>query len=434
MRRAGFGASANEIDRRAAQGYEVTVDDLCDLRAPDPGTGPIPIPTFRTQELLAGRRSDDEASRQAAEKVAAEDRRAVLRWWLLRMVATQRPLQEKLTFLWHDHFATSLEKVEFAEAMYVQHQTLHTLGPGRFDALVSAIARDPAMLIWLDGNANMAKAPNENFARELFELFTLGHGGTAHGGHGGGQPYTEDDIQQAARALTGWVINPDDGSTRLDPARHDPGSKTVLGETGPFGLDDIVRLATTHPACARHVTARLYSRLARPAGPDDPVVVELAAPFAADLDTTALLRRILLHPDFRAEATRVALVKTPVEYVIGTMRALEITELDERVGRVLRGLGQVPFYPPDVAGWPANSAWLSTQTALTRVTVANTLAQQVPVPAIVDAAPTDRPSAAAHVLGIERWSDATAAALGAAAGDPGRVLTAALISPEYLLA
>ncbi len=434
LRRAGFGGSVVEIDRYTALGYEGAVDELLDLRSPDPGADAIPAPTFHTEEIIAGRGSGDEAAGRNAAKLASDDRRALVRWWIERMAATQRPLQEKLTFLWHDHFATSMDKVDFAEAMWGQNQTMRRLGAGRFDTLVSAVARDIAMLLWLDGHNNTAAAPNENFARELLELFTLGHGGTAHGGHTHGQPYTEADIRDAARASTGWVIDRAQRVARLEPQRHDGGTKTVLGETGPLGIDDIVRLATSHPACAPHVTARLYSRLARPVGPDDAVVKKLAAPFADDLDTTALLRRIFLHPDFRADATRVALVKTPLEYIIGTIRALGVSNVDEGVGRLLRDLGQVPFYPPNVAGWPENEAWLSTQTAMVRVNAAEALARRLTVPSVREASPSERPDAARHLLGVARWSDTTARALADASGDPVRMLTIALISPDYLLA
>ena len=287
--------------------------------------------------------------------------------------------------------------------------------------------RDPAMLVWLDGRENRSGAPNENFARELLELFTLGHG-SAH--EGNGQPYTEQDVSEAARALTGWTI---DGSGRgtLNPRRHDDGTKTVLGTTGALGLDEVVAAATHHPACAPHVVARLWSRLARPAGVDDPVVQELATGFATDLDVTALLRRMFLHPDFLAPATRRALVRTPVDFVVGTARALGI-ELDQRVLPVLVGLGQLPFLPPDVAGWPANEAWLSTASALLRLQLASAVAERAPAP-LADTRPDQRPAALARLLGVDRWGTATTDAV-RAAPDGKTALAIALVAPEHLVA
>jgi uncharacterized protein (DUF1800 family) len=427
VRRAAFGATAEDIDALAATGYEAAVDQLCEL-GPDRAADAVIAPTFDTAGYLQSRKGD-KAQRQEAARIAAAERRALPLWWVRRMVAAERPLREKLTLLWHDHFATSIEKVKLAELLYRQRQTLYELGPGRFDELVHAIARDPAMLIWLDGRDNRAGAPNENFARELFELFTLGLG-SGHGTHGP-PPFTEDDVAGAARSLTGWTISRSTGTGALDPRRHDTGDKTVLGATGALGLDEVVAAATRHPACAPHVVARLYSRLARPARPDDPVVVELAAPFAADLDVRALLRRIFLHPDFVAPATRAALVKTPIDLVVGLARALRFTP-DERVVPLLAGLGQLPFLPPDVAGWPANEGWLSTASALLRLQLAEAIAGRARVDDLLDGNPADRAATLARLLGVERWSLPTAAAL-ASAPDARAALTLAIVAPEHLV-
>lgn len=428
VRRAAFGAPAEEIDALAALGYEGAVDAVCDLTGADSAAEAIPAPTFDTAGYLAGIKGDQAAKREA-NRVADLERRALILWWVQRMAVGERPLREKLTFLWHDHFATSLGKVKVAELMHRQRLALYDLGPGRFDVLVHAIARDPAMLVWLDGRENVVGAPNENFARELFELFTLGHG-SAHAAHGG-QPYTEDDVAEAARALTGWTIGPAIEGV-LNPRRHDAGTKTVLGATGALGLDEVVAAATSNPACAPHVVARLWSRLARPAGPDDSVVQELASGFAADLDVTALLRRMFLHPDFLAPATRTALVKTPVDLVVGMARTLRFTP-DQRVGPLLYGLGQLPFVPPDVSGWPANEAWLSTASALMRLQLARVVAEKVATDDLAGASAAQRPAALARALGVERWGQATTATL-RAAPDATAALTLALVAPEYLVA
>ncbi len=426
VRRAAFGAPPEEIDALAAAGYEAAVETLCDLARPDPAADAVPPPTFAPATPAA---ADDPVARQERARRVATERRALQLWWVRRMVAADRPTHEKLTFLWHDHFATSIDKVRGAERMHRQHRTLHDLGPGPFDRLVHAMARDPAMLVWLDGRDNRAGAPNENFARELLELFTLGTGGHGHDRHDR-QPYTEADVADAARALTGWAIGPGDEGV-LDPGRHDHGTKTVLGTTGALGLDEVVAAATRHPACAPHVVARIWSRLARPAGPDDPVVQELADGFARDLDATSLLRRILLHPDFLAPATRAALVKTPVDLVVGTARTLGTTP-DETTMTLLVGLGQVPFAPPDVAGWPANEAWLSTETARVRLRLAASVSAQVASEELVGP-PAERPTTLARLLGIDRFGPASAAALRAAPG-PRAALTLALASPEHVVA
>jgi uncharacterized protein (DUF1800 family) len=426
VRRAAFGAPPEEIDALAELGYEGAVDRVCDLGGSDPAADAVAAPTFNTSAYLASR-DGDEAARREADRIAEAERRALPLWWIRRMAAAERPLREKLTFLWHDHFATSLAKVRLAELLFLQRRTLYELGPGRFDELVHAVARDPAMLVWLDGRESRRGAPNENFARELFELFTLGHGG----GHHGGQPYSETDVSEAARALTGWTIART-GEGVLVPGRHDPGTKTVLGVTGRLGLDEVVEAAVGHPACAPHVVSRLWSRLARPAGPDDPVVQELAAPFRNDLDVTALLRRMFLHPDFLAPATRTALVKTPVDRVVGVARTLRITP-DERVVPLLFSLGQLPFVPPDVSGWPANEAWLSTASSLRNLQLAIAVAEPRASDALVGTTASERPGVLARLLGVESWGQSTTAAI-QAAPDAAQALTVALVAPEHLVA
>jgi uncharacterized protein (DUF1800 family) len=430
VRRAAFGAPAARIDELTTLGYEGAVDELCDLAGPDEAADALAPPAFDTAGFRAAQQGDAAAKREA-NRIAADERRALTLWWVQRMVVAARPLRERLTFLWHDHFATSIEKVRIAELMHRQRQTLYDLGGGRFDLLVAAMARDPAMLVWLDGRESSAGAPNENFARELLELFTLGHGG--HQDHAASQPYTEVDVAEAARALTGWAIDPATLTGVLVARRHDVGTKTVLGTTGPLGLDEVVAAATQHPACAPHVVARLWSRLARPAGPDDPVVQDLAAQFARDLDVAALLRRIFLHPAFLEPSTRTALVKSPVDFVVGTARALGI-QLDQRIVPVLAGLGQLPFAPPDVSGWPANESWLSTASALLRLQVADAVAARVPLDEeLASARPSDRSDLLARLLGVDEWGPTTTAALRSAT-DARHALTLALVAPEHMVA
>lgn len=431
-RRAGFGLHADAVDELAADGYEAAVDRvLDDLGRRDEAAEAVAPPAFDTAGYFAAR-GGDATARQAAADRARRERRELVGWWLRRMVAADRPIREKLTFLWHDHFATSLQKVKIAELAHLQNRTLYDLGAGRFDALVDAVARDPAMLIWLDGRESSGRAPNENFARELFELFTLGLAGAAH--HSAGTPaYTEDDVVEAARALTGWRIDPATYAAVLVPRRHDDGEKTVLGQTGRLGLGEVVAAATLHEACAPHVVARLWSRMGRPAEPDDEVVRELAEPFARDLDVTALLRRMFLHPEFLTPATRQALVKTPVEWLVGIARTLRLP-LGPRIAEVVAGLGQIPFFPPDVAGWPANEAWLSTASALTRLRASSTLTAQADLTPITTVVARDRPAAAARMVGVEGWGPTTAAALDEVSSDPRTLMILALVAPEHLLA
>jgi uncharacterized protein (DUF1800 family) len=427
MRRAGFGATAEQVDAMAKAGYVHTVDALIEgLTAVDAAAEAVPVPTFDTAGYLAARDGTVE-QKQAARRQAREERTQLVLWWLRRMAVADQPLKEKLAFLWHDHFATSIQKVKLPELMHVQRATLYRLGAGRFDTLLSAVVRDPAMLVWLDGTDSVAGTPNENFAREFFELFTLGHGG-----HHGTQPYTEADVQGAARAFTGWKVRRTAAGSQLRPRLHDAGTKTILGVTGNLDADAVVKATVASPACAPHVVSRLWSRLARPAGPDDRVVTALAEPFADDLDVAALLRRMLLHPEFLTAATRQGLVKTPVELVVGTVRTLGLTVTRRHVAALL-ALGQVPFAPPDVAGWPANERWLSTSSAQSRLGLATATAAAADVRPLSGATPTERLTAVARLLGVEVWGRTTTSTLSAVT-DPRTLLTLALAAPEHVLA
>ncbi len=395
-RRAGFGLHADDVDALAAGGYEAAVDRVIgSLGQADAAAAAITPPALDPTAYRAARQSDDPAVRQQAFAQQRREHQMLVGWWVRRMVGADLPAREKLTFLWHDHFATSLQKVRLSALMLAQYQTLYAMGPGSFDALVDAMARDAAMLVWLDGRENTAGAPNENFARELFELFTLGHFAHQHGTHAPTQPYTEADVQEAARALTGWAIDPSTYQGMFVPRRHDGGTKTVLGDTGALALDDIVGIAVGNDACAPHVAARLWSRIGRPAAPDDPVVQELAQPFARDHDVTALLRAMFLHPEFRTAETRAALVKMPVEWVVGTLRALRV-DASAHALTTLVGLNQVPFFPPDVSGWPANGAWLSTSSAQVRLEFAIDVANRADLRAIIDTPVRERPVAVAR--------------------------------------
>ena len=287
------------------------------------------------------------------------------------------------------------------------------------------------MLIWLDAATSRVGAPNENYARELMELFTLGHGVADHGGHVA-QPYTEVDVSEAARACTGWRPQVADGTSRFVARRHDAADKTIFGATGAWTIDDVVDLTVAHPACALHVVSRLVSRVGWTATPADGEVAELADAFATDLDIGALVRRIFMHPRFALH--RRARRSYAPRSSTSSVRCGPLVPFVPRHLRTLRNLGQVPFLPPDVAGWPANGAWLSTSAAAARLEFAADLAGSVDLTSIADVAPAQRPDAVAHLLGIDGWSEPSVTALGRLGGDPHSLLTLALVSPEFVVA
>jgi len=427
FRRAGFGARPDELDAAVAAGYEATVDRLVATAGADSGAAGLAAPTF-TPFTPATDPADDEARRraqQANQRANRDERRRLNAWWIDRMVLTSTPLRERLTLFWHDHFATSVEKVKEPELMYRQNEIFRTLGAGRFETLAQAVAKDPAMLVWLDANENRKGSPNENFARELLELFLLGIGN-----------YSEADVQEAARAFTGWQYRRQTGQFTLAAAQHDAGHKTIFGKTGDFGGEDVIRMAVAQPSSAAFVTARLWSGFARPVPPNHPVVAELAPSFARDGDITKLLRAMFLHPEFSSPETRTGLVKQPIEYVVGTLRALGLraAALGSGLSQTLESLGQQPFAPPSVGGWPPNGYWLTTSFALARLKFASTVAQKAKVDSVTSVAPADRPAAVARLLSVDAWGPATTTALAEVATDPKALLTLALVAPEYVLA
>jgi uncharacterized protein (DUF1800 family) len=426
-RRAGFGARPDELDAAVAAGYEATVDKLVDLSVADGAAAAVPPPTFTPPAVVAP--PADEAARRAAQqadqRANREDGRKLNQWWMDRMVLSTTPLRERLTLFWHDHFATSIQKVKDPELMYRQNEIFRAQGAGTFEALAQAVAKDPAMLVWLDANENRKGKPNENFARELFELFLLGIGN-----------YSEADVKEGARAFTGWQYRRVTGDFALAAAQHDTGAKSVFGQTGNFGGEDVIRMAVAQPASAPYVVSKLWSGFARPVGTNDPVVRQLTPDFAKDGDVGKLMRAIFLHPEFVAPATRTGLVKTPIEYVAGALRALGLraAALGANLPQLMESLGQQPFAPPSVGGWPPNGYWLTTSFALSRLRIASTMAGKAKLDAITSASQADRPAAVARLLSVDGWGPATSAGLAQVAGDPKALLTVALVAPEYVLA
>ncbi|NGN64720.1 DUF1800 domain-containing protein [Streptomyces sp. A7024] len=383
---------------------------------PPPELGPLP---------MRGKRKGDEGAKKAYREAVRGQREALTIWWLDRMVATRRPWVEKRTLLWHDHWATSIQKVKSGQAMLAQNATLRRLGGGDFQAMARAMVKDPALMLWLDAAGNTAKAPNENLARELMELFVLGVG-----------HYEEADVRQAAAALTGWAVDRkgEEWQPRFRPRQHADGAQTVLGTKTDFTAMALVDHLVEQPACPRHVASRLWARLV---SAEDGPSEESLERIAASRDLTRMVRAILTDPAFSDSGS--VLVKQPVEYVVGAMRALGVRprELEKKqrrqLMRTLNGLGQVPFAPPNVGGWPHGAAWLTTAAAKVRIGFAQQLVRQADLGPIERTARGGRPEALARLLGVPEWSAATARVLDGAAKEPRRVTAIALTAPEYLV-
>jgi uncharacterized protein (DUF1800 family) len=426
-RRAGFGALPSELAAAAGAGYDETVTNLiAGLAAPDAGADAVAAPTLSSPPPPAQRRAMSTATRHELSAQIHAEFLSLTSWWLARMVATTNPLKEKLTFLLHGHFPTAISKVRFPLYMYGQNQVFRAYGAGDFDTLTQAVATDPAMLIWLDANSDKASNPNENFARELMERFTMGIG-----------TYTQADVRAAAYCFTGWRLDPRTGAFSIDVAQHNTTPQRFLGRSGVDTGQQVIDLVTHSDASSRFVPSRFWSYLAYPVSPNDPVVGELAEGYAADRNITNLLSAVFGHPRFTAVQARQGLVKQPTEYVVGAMRSLGVTPsaLSDRPAElvsVFESLGQVLFDPPSVGGWPQNGYWLSTAAALARWKFAHRLARVGDISTVADAAPGDRVDAAASMLTTSGWSDTTAAALGQAVGDPPTLVTLAMVSPEYV--
>jgi uncharacterized protein (DUF1800 family) len=400
VERLGFGPRPGELDTAVGKGF-----------------GPV------RDELLAAVVDSGAAAPAVGDERSQEERAAIALWWLERMVTSQAPVTERVTWFWHGHFATSVQKVRSARLMVRQNETLRGKGLGDFAELVRAMVVDPAMLIWLDGQKNTAKAANENLARELMELFTLGVGN-----------YSEQDVREAARALTGWKVNRDTMSTSLNPRQQDKGAKTVLGHSGALDATGLVEVLVGQPVSAQFVVRRMWFRFVGAKPPEDDVVQRLVEAYGPGRDVARVLRAITEEPGFRDEGN--TLVKQPVEWAVGLMRALNVTPSalpeGDRTKLVagLRGMGQVPFLPPSVGGWPAGAAWLTTSAALARLHVAQLITARGDLAALKG---NDPVGAAGALLGVDGWSERTRNALAKVAKQPGQLAAVAATAPEYVV-
>ena len=296
-----------------------------------------------------------------AENIARyNDGQHLRAWWLTRMIYSPHPLQEKITLFWHNHFATSITKPgENARYMLGQYELMRRHALGSFAELLRAMSTDPAMLIWLDGRDSKKGNPNENYARELMELFSLGIGN-----------YTEKDIREAARAFTGWEIQ---GTKAVfNPRQHDDGQKTVLGQTGPWKPDDIVRICLQRKSCPSFMVGKLYHFLVSETVPATP---ELLAPLAEQFkksgyDFGALVKTVLSSNLFFSPLVYRTRVKSPVDFVLNIVRGLEGKVGTTALAVALEQLGQSVFAPPSVKGWDGGRTWLNGQTLLFRQNLA----------------------------------------------------------------
>lgn len=369
LNRAGFGGTPAEIEQLVSLGPERAVASLVDYeKIPDPTKDPDwarPDPT-RAERVAALRKMTPEERRMAQKEEQRKERERLLElrgWWLNRMVHGPRPLQEKMTLFWHGHFATSVEKVRDAYYMWRQNELFRRLATGNWQQLLTEVARDPAMLVWLDQAQSRKDHPNENFAREVMELFSLGEG-----------HYTEKDITEGARALTGWSLDRTSQRFVDRPRIHDEGTKTFLGQTGNFDGGDVIRIIVEQPQAAKFITAKLWNYFA--GGSLSPELNEaLAAEFRRGGNNfKPVLRTLFRSEEFYAPQVVRAQVKSPVQWLVMGIRQLERNLPPPIVCSALtRSLGQELFQPPNVKGWDGGLAWINTNNLLTRYNESATL-------------------------------------------------------------
>ena len=422
LRRTGFGARGAAVDEASrAAPAELVQRMLRGDPEDDPGARRTPVPNPALIAPPGKQRSQDE--RQQFRKQLQQEFRSVVAWWIRRMASVEEPFGEKLTFLWHDHFATAIKKVRQPALMVGQNVTLRTKGRGDFRDLALAMLIDPAMLRWLDGQLNTATAPNENLSREFMELFALGRG----------DGYTETDVREGARALTGWKIDRRTGTTELRPRLHDNGTKTVLRVTGDLGYVEFCDAVLGRPASARFVASRLWSRLVSSDPPSSEALAVLTEAYGARRDISALLQVMLTRPEMTTKAG--TLVTMPIEWIVGAVRSLKVPLDDKRMALVQGGLlrlGQLPMLPPNVSGWPSGQAWLTTSAAELRMRIATMLAAAGDLDAVSAGSTATRVEAVGHLIGVGTWSARSVAVLRDAAADPARLVALALNTPEYL--
>ena len=370
LNRAGFGGTPAEIEAAYGKGLEATVHDLVD---PSDDFANVPPPAWahprKIGEIRMEMRSKKISPKERKERkrefhdMEGENILDLRRWWLERMLTSPAPLVEKMTLFWHGHFATSVQKVRDGYWMWLQNDTLRRNALGSFATLTKKMSRDPAMMIYLDLQKSQEEHPNENWARELMELFTVGIGN-----------YTEQDIRESARAFTGYRVNLRTQQFRFAPFQHDASSKTFMDRSGPLDGDDIIDTLMKKPTCAQFIGRKIWRYFVE----DDPspeTVDAVASRLRAhNYEIRPVLGEILSSAEFYSDRVIRNQIKSPVQFLIQTAKLLETPLPSPNIAQnSMRQMGQILFAPPSVKGWDGGRAWINTSTLLFRYNFANYL-------------------------------------------------------------
>jgi len=368
LNRAGFGGTPEQITRLAAMRVETAVDEVLNYEQTSDAAFPE-VDFSRLRELYAAvqrarrERADQRTLRELANQINRENRlkfQELRANWIGRMIQTTRPLQEKTVLFWHGFLVSGFPETGASEHMAIQLDLFRRMATGNFKELILGISRDPAMLSYLDNNSNRKGRPNENYARELLELFTMGIGN-----------YTEQDIKEAARAFTGWTFAGNDFVFLRN--QHDDGPKTFLGRTGNWDGTDVINIIFEQPATARFLPRRLWEFFAY-LSPEEPLVEELVGVFRrSNWEVKPLLRTIFQSAAFYSERALRAQIKSPAQLVVGAVRLTGAGIPELGLARAMDLMGQALLYPPNVGGWPKGQGWVNTATMLVRYNFSNLL-------------------------------------------------------------
>jgi len=358
LRRAGFGSSAADLDAYAELGFEGAVDRLVNYQSVDDTEVEAAIARLRAQAPAVANNKHPEFGNPALEIAV----------FLTRMLMSKRLLHEKMTLLWHGWLTSSITSVKYASMMTEQNELYRANAlTTDFKAMMKSVDRNPAMLIYLNNNTNVKSAPNENWALELMELFTLGIGN-----------YSEQDVKESARAFTGWTVNIRQGGKFVVNARqHDNGPKTFLGVSGDLDGDDVIDIIFSQPAHGPFVARKVFRFFAYD-DPDDSTVSRFADIYVkSGFSIKELVRQILLSPEFRSDKAFYALVKSPAEFTMGALKTLTAQISDvatwTRISGAMALMGQQIYEPPNVGGWPGNTAWVNSSAYFARADLARSL-------------------------------------------------------------
>jgi uncharacterized protein (DUF1800 family) len=357
--RTGLGEEWRIIRKRQGRSRSEVINKLVRIRS----DWAKPVPQLTPWQQWSTLVRQGGASQQQATRLLRRDKQALQEWWLGTMLDTYNPLVERMVMFWHNHFTSSLDKVNQPPLILKQNQLFRHLALGNFKLLLREVARDPAMMIYLDCNESGKGEANENFARELLELYTLGEGS-----------YTEDDVRAAAKAFTGWGVDRNKQIFTFRKEKHDFSPITFLGRTGQLDGNDIIDILLKRPETAVNIAKKFWKEFINDDHPDMATINAWAGRFrGSNYEISALLKAVLNSRAFWTAENRGAKVKSPVELIVGTLRSLPIrvptpkgSTAMKRLTNLCHSLGQKLFVPPDPAGWPGGNHWINTDTLNSR--------------------------------------------------------------------